>query len=40
MCTAGYDGYLAIEGVRDGDQILNDGRSVAYCKKILAELGD
>jgi sugar phosphate isomerase/epimerase len=39
MRGAGYDSYLAIEGVRDGDQILNDGRSVAYCKQILAEVG-
>jgi sugar phosphate isomerase/epimerase len=38
MHAAGYDGWLAIEGCRDGDQIRNDGRSAAYCKEILAEL--
>lgn len=40
MHAAGYDGWLAIEGCRDGDQILNDGRSAAYCQQILAELHD
>jgi len=39
MHAAGYDGWLAIEGCRDGDQIRSDGRSAAYCKEILAGLG-
>ena len=33
-----YSGYLAIEGIRDGDQFLQDGRSVAYVKSVLADL--
>lgn len=39
MVDAGYQGYLAIEGVREGDQLSADGRSVAYCRQILKELG-
>lgn len=39
MHDAGYNGWLAIEGCRDGDQIRSDGRSAAYCKEILAGLG-
>jgi sugar phosphate isomerase/epimerase len=39
MVEANYQGFLAIEGVRDGDQLYNDGRSVAYCRQILRELG-
>ena len=35
---AGYDGYLAIEGIRDGDQFHQDGRSVAYVKSVLSDL--
>ena len=38
MLEAGYDGYLAIEGIREGDQLLGDGRSVAYCRQLLEEL--
>lgn len=33
-----FDGYLAIEGVRDGDQFHQDGRSVAYVKSVLEQL--
>lgn len=33
-----YDGYLAIEGIRDGDQFHQDGRSVAYVKSVLADM--
>ena len=40
MLGAGYDGYLAIEGIRLGDQFYNDGKSVAYVKSVVAELGD
>lgn len=39
MVDAGYDGYLAIEGIRSGDQIHGDGRSVAYVKGLLQEFG-
>jgi sugar phosphate isomerase/epimerase len=39
MLGAGYDGYLAIEGIRLGDQFYNDGKSVAYVKSVVAELG-
>ncbi|MHB8647768.1 MAG: sugar phosphate isomerase/epimerase family protein [Thermomicrobiales bacterium] len=40
MAKAGYDGYLAIEGVPLGDQLYNDARSLAYCREILRELDD
>ena len=33
-----FDGYLAIEGIRDGDQFHQDGRSVSYVKSVLQEL--
>ena len=39
LLDAGYEGYLAIEGVRYGDAFHQDGRSVAYVKSLLAELG-
>lgn len=39
LLDADYDGYLAIEGVRYGDGFHQDGRSVAYVKSVLAELG-
>ena len=39
LLDVGYEGYLAIEGVRDGDAFHQDGRSVAYVKSLLAELG-
>ncbi|MBI3970731.1 MAG: sugar phosphate isomerase/epimerase [Chloroflexi bacterium] len=39
MVDAGYQGYLAVEGVREGDQLYDDGRSVRYCREILRELG-
>lgn len=38
MLDAGYDGWLAIEGFRYGDQIRGDQRSVAYCRELIAEL--
>lgn len=38
MHQAGYSGYLAIEGVRTGDQLYNDARSVEYVQQILAGL--
>ena len=37
MHAAGYNGYLAIEGVPTGDQLYNDGRSLEYCRQIVRE---
>ena len=37
MLAAEYDGYLAVEGVRAGDQFDLDGRSIAYVKSVLGE---
>ncbi len=37
MVDAGFDGYLAIEGARSGDQFHADRRSVEYIKGLLAE---
>lgn len=39
MVDAGYKGYMAIEGCREGDQLYRDGKSVQYVKEILKELG-
>ena len=38
MVDAGYRGYLAVEGAREGDQLTLDGRSAAYARSILADL--
>ena len=38
LLDVNYDGYLAIEGIRDGDQFHQDGKSVAYVKSVLADL--
>src|SRR3954471_18376910 len=38
MVDAGYQGYLAVEGVDTGDQLTHDARSVACVRQILAEL--
>jgi sugar phosphate isomerase/epimerase len=38
MLDAGYQGYLAVEGVDTGDQLTHDARSVAYVKQILTDL--
>ncbi len=38
MLAAGYDGYLAIEGMRLGDQFHGDEKSVAYVKSVIEEL--
>ena len=38
MLDAGYDGCLAVEGLRLGDQLHGDGRSVAYVKALIQEL--
>ena len=39
MHAAGFDGYLAVEGARDGDQLTSDARSLNYVRELLAELG-
>ena len=39
MLDAGFDGYLAVEGARQGDQLSSDARSLRYVREILAELG-
>ncbi len=36
MADAGYRGYLAVEGAREGDQLSADGRSAAYARELLA----
>jgi sugar phosphate isomerase/epimerase len=38
MRDAGYDGYLAVEGAREGDALGQDRRGVEYVRQILAEL--
>ena len=38
MADAGFDGYLAIEGATDGDQLYADRRSIAYVRSVLAEI--
>lgn len=38
MAAAGYQGYLAVEGMQLGDQITGDCRSINYAKSVLAEL--
>ncbi len=38
MVDAGYQGYLAVEGAREGDQLTADARSAAYVRQILADL--
>jgi sugar phosphate isomerase/epimerase len=39
MVAAGYQGYLAVEGMQLGDHLTADGRSAAYAKQILTDLG-
>ena len=38
LLEVNYGGYLAIEGIRDGDPFHQDGRSVAYVKSVLEDL--
>jgi sugar phosphate isomerase/epimerase len=38
MLSAGYDGYLAVEGAQKGDQLTQDRRSLEYVRTLLAEL--
>ncbi len=38
LAAANYNGYCAIEGVRHGDQFLQDSRSLTYVKSVLADL--
>ena len=38
LLDAGFDGYVAVEGIRLGDQYYGDQKSVAYMRGLLAEL--
>jgi sugar phosphate isomerase/epimerase len=38
MVDAGYGGYLAVEGAREGDALSQDRRGAEYVRQILAEL--
>src|SRR5919201_367105 len=38
MVDAGYDGYLAVEGAREGDALSQDRRGAEYVRQLLAEL--
>jgi sugar phosphate isomerase/epimerase len=40
MAEAKYKGYVAVEGMNLGDQLTGDGRSAAYVRGVLAELGE
>ena len=33
-----FDGYLAVEGATEGDQITADRRSFEYVKQVLADI--
>lgn len=37
MVDAGFDGYLAIEGATQGDQLEADQRSLEYARRVLAQ---
>lgn len=39
MLDAGYDGFVAVEGVREGDPLELDGRGAAYLRRLLGERG-
>jgi sugar phosphate isomerase/epimerase len=39
MAEAGYAGYIAVEGCREGDQLYRDAKSAEYCREILRDLG-
>lgn len=38
MVEAGFEGYLAIEGATEGDQLYADRRSLEYVKLVLSEI--
>ncbi|HEX8969301.1 MAG TPA: sugar phosphate isomerase/epimerase, partial [Chloroflexota bacterium] len=38
MLEAGYAGYLAIEGARDGDALSQDRRGIEYVRGVIREL--
>jgi sugar phosphate isomerase/epimerase len=38
MVDAGYDGYLAVEGAREGDALSQDRRGADYVRQLLAEV--
>jgi sugar phosphate isomerase/epimerase len=37
MKAAGYDGYMAVEGIRYGDTLGKDKRSVEFARELIAE---
>lgn len=39
MVDAGFKGFLAVEGCREGDQLYGDAKTVDYCRSLLRELG-
>ena len=38
MHDAGFDGYLAVEGMTQGDHLTNDRRSLEYVKQVIREV--
>lgn len=38
MAAAGYQGYLAVEGVTSGDQLTTDARGIHYAREILEQV--
>jgi sugar phosphate isomerase/epimerase len=38
MVEAGYDGYFAVEGAREGDALSQDRRGAEYARELIAEL--
>jgi sugar phosphate isomerase/epimerase len=38
MLEAGYDGYFALEGANNGDQLSKDRRGLDYARALMAEL--
>ncbi len=38
LLDANYEGYLAIEGIRYGDQFHQDGRSVSYVNSVIEDI--
>ena len=38
LLEAGFDGYIAVEGIRLGDQYYGDQKSISYMRGLLAEL--
>ena len=38
MVDAGYAGYLAVEGAREGDALSLDRRGAEYVQRLLSEI--